>query len=160
LIRRFVKPLSYPGYQALAARFDEHILPYDADRSEWLDDDIVTSRRATIVGPLVRPLPVAAGPRAPLTIIGDPARLGSGLCARLPRATLIARGPLTSLPAARAYLATGAGYNLAYELDALGAPYGLLPAERRFDDQFRRADLLGRAIVDAEGIDRLIDEAA
>ncbi|MEO1272868.1 MAG: hypothetical protein AAFX99_32675 [Myxococcota bacterium] len=55
------------------------------------------------------------------------------------------RGAFELLPDAPV-VAVGAGYNTTYELLTLGLPFALVPLEKRFDDPWRRAGLLGRAL--------------
>jgi hypothetical protein len=161
LVARYVKRDAYPNYDALAARFDAIVSPYDAGASEWIDEDPPGLRAdGHALGVLVRPLAIDTGTPAPIAVLGPLDALTPAMRARLPRDTRFAQGPLDTLPCARAYLATGAGYHTSYELARLGRPFGLVPRERRYDDQFRRAALLDRAIVNADDVSRLIEEAA
>lgn len=161
LLRRYVKPLSYPDYEALAVRYDVIAVPYDRDRDEWSADDAPPFRgRTEHVGVLLRPLEIGPGRAAPLAVVGDASELGSVMRRSLPCETVFACGVLSCLPPARAYLATAAGYNTTYELAALGVPFGVTPREKRFDDQFRRADLLGRGVYEPRDVARLLEEAA
>jgi hypothetical protein len=155
LIRRYVRPGAYPDHAALAARFDDVLSPYPADRSEWEEP----APREIPLGYVTRPIGLAGGDPLPLVVIGDPARLPPGYRALLPARTGWIHGPFAALPRARAYLSIGAGYNIAYELLALGAPFGLIPLEKRYDDQFRRADLLGRAVLTRRDLERLLSSA-
>lgn len=143
LVRRYVVPGTYVDYTALAARFDRVLAPYPPGASEWEDPD----PRDEPIGHAVRALRVAPGPAAPLAVIGDEAALLPGLRACLPGERVRVRGPFEELPPARAYLAIGAGYNMAYELLAAGVDFRLVPEERRYDDQFRRSALLGRGVT-------------
>lgn len=161
LIRRYVKPLAYEHYDALARRFDCTVIPYTPDRCEWPEEEISGSDPSPIFsGPLVRSLEVGLGPPATLAVFGSSSRLGPPFRRLLPRGTIFVAGPFRELPAARAYLSVGAGYNIAYELQRLGAPFALVPQERRYDDQFRRAELLGRSVHDSSGFESLLEEAA
>lgn len=143
LVRRYVSPGTYANYSTLAARFDRVLAPYPPGASEWDDPD----PRDEAIGHAVRALRVAPGPEATLAVIGDESALLPGLRACLPEARVRVQGPFEALPPARAYLAIGAGYNMAYELLAAGVDFRLVPQERRYDDQFRRADLLGRGVA-------------
>lgn len=161
LLRRYVRPLSYPSYDALAARYDFVVVPYDRERDEWSGDDAPPlGGRTEHAGMLIRPLEVGPGRAAPLAVVGDASTLGAVMRRALPRETVFVHGVLSRLPPARAYLATAAGYHTTYELAALGVPFGVMPREKRFDDQFRRADLLGRGVYGAPDLARLLEEAA
>ena len=142
LVRRYLRPGSYPGYAARAARFDTHLIPYTAEASEW--DEPPPGRH---VGLLLRPVSIQGSDASTeLVIIGDEQELPVGWRQVLPRDRRCVHGPFEVLPAARRYLALGAGYNLTYELRALKVPMALVPRERRFDDQFARADRLGAGV--------------
>jgi hypothetical protein len=112
------------------------------------------------VGLLARDLAIAEGEPAPIAVLGPSDALTPAMRDRLPHDARFVEGPIAALPSARAYLATGAGYHASYELARAGRPFGLVPRERRFDDQFRRAALLDRAIVCADDVSRLLEEAA
>lgn len=157
LLRRFVKPEAYAGYHRACARFEEVIVPYTEARSEWLDDRVPYEHHC---GPLVRALAIEPGPRVPLAVVGDASELGPRVQALLPQGTRFVEGSFTSLPSARGYLATQAGYNLSYELASLEAPLGLMPRDRRFDDQFRRANLVGEALHHGDDVRRWIERLA
>jgi len=161
LVARYVKRDAYPDYDALAARFDAIVEPYAPGASEWIEQDppgLRWSSRA--VGLLARDLAIAQGEPAPIAVLGPIDALTPAMRARLPHDARFVEGPMAVLPSARAYLATGAGYHASYELARAGRPFGLVPRERRFDDQFRRAALLDRAIVCADDVSRLLEEAA
>ena len=161
LVRRYVKPFAYDHYVELAARFDRHVMPYSTDRCEWSEEDVaIADRPVLFAGPLVRQLEIGRGARASLAVIGDSTRLGAGVRRLLPKDTVFVRGPFRALPPAQAYLSVGAGYNIAYELDRLGVPFALVPEDRRYDDQFRRADLLGRSLGAFGSVESLLAEAA
>jgi predicted glycosyltransferase len=161
LVARYVKRDAYPDYDDLAARFDAIVEPYARGASEWIDEDPPGLRAdARAIGVLARPLAIAEGAPAPIAVLGPIDTLTPAMRARLPRGTRFVDAPLAELPAARAYLATGAGYHASYELARAGRPFGLVPRERRFDDQFRRAALLERAVVTADDVSRLLEEAA
>lgn len=139
LVRRFVREDAYPAYRALAARYDERWLPYDAGSSEWDEpaDD-------ACVGPIVRG--IGRDGDAPLTVIGDAGRLLPGWRALLPAGTRFVSGPFAALPRGPV-LGLGAGYNLVWELVSAGFDAAFVPVEKRYDDQHRRAGLLGRSIT-------------
>jgi len=161
LVARYVKRDAYADYDDLAARFDAIVEPYARGASEWVDEDPPGLRAETrAIGVLVRELAIVEGEPAPLAVLGPVDTLTPAMRARLPRGTRFVDAPLAELPAARAYLATGAGYHASYELARAGRPFGLVPRERRFDDQFRRAALLERAVLNAGDVSRLLEEAA
>jgi hypothetical protein len=155
LVRRYVRPFAYPGYDDAAARFDDVFAPYPLGGSEW-EAPAPGDRH---LGYLTRRLRLSGEPERPLCVIGDARLLPVGWRALLPADTAWIEGPFEALPRARAYLSMGAGYNIAYELLALGAPFGLLPLEKRYDDQFRRAERLGRAVTTRADLARLIEAA-
>lgn len=157
LLRRFVRTETYAGYHRACARFEEVLVPYGDACSEWLDDRLPGERHC---GPLVRALDLDPGPRVPLAVVGDVRELSPRVRALFPAETRFVDGPFKALPRARGYLATEAGYNLTYELASLGAPLGLIPRERRFDDQFRRADLVGQALHHGDDVRRWIERLA
>ena len=138
LVRRYLRPGTYEDEEALAARFDLQLLPYEEALCEW--EGAVPGFH---LGPLVRRLQVASGAPWDLAIVGEPGRLPSGWRAALPERTTGVSGPFHALPRARAYFGSGAGHNLTYELLSTGVPFRVLPEERSHDDQFRRADRLG-----------------
>lgn len=160
LIRRYLRPGAYDDETELAARFDVALVPYRQGLCEW-DGEApreVTGEVAAggadgcacagaHVGFLVRALRVEPnGDALELAVIGDAERLPPGWRALLPARTGHLSGPFRALPAARRYLAMGAGHNLVYELLEAGVCFAALPCERRYDDQFRRADRLGIGI--------------
>jgi hypothetical protein len=165
LVRRYLRPGAYDGEAELAARFDVALVPYRRGLCEWADQGAETPAGAPAgepgdapgadgcacagehVGFLVRELGVVPGPAAlELAVIGDAARLPPGWRSLLPGRTGHVSGPFRALPAARRYLAMGAGHNLVYELALAGVSFAAVPCERRYDDQFRRADRLGIGI--------------
>lgn len=150
LVKRHVRRASYPDHDALAARFDEELLPYPAGGCEWDGE-----ARGVHVGHLLRDLPLAPGPEAALCVLGDAARLPAAWRARLAGARHV-RGRVAALPPARRYLSVGAGYHATYELARLGRPHGLVPLERRWDDQFRRAGRAARAVLTRADLDALL----
>jgi hypothetical protein len=137
LVRRYLRPGSYDDEERLASRFNRTLIPYAPERCEWEG-----AIEGEYVGPLVREVPVRGEPED-LVVIGD--GVPAGWMPLLARARFVS-GPLAVLPRARRYLATAAGHNLTYELLALGMPFASVPQDRRYDDQFRRADLLGIGI--------------
>jgi len=148
LIQRHLRTEQYDDYFALAGRFDERWLPYPPALCAW-EGEV----GGVHVGPLVRSLPVAAGPRAPLAVIGDAARLPPGWRALLPTGTRWVDGFFDVLPPAERYLCVGAGHNLCWELIGAGAAARHLPLPRRYDDQHRRALRLGRAALRREDVE-------
>lgn len=156
LVRRYVRPGAYRGYDAAAARYDAALLPYPADDCEWEG-----GATGVHVGHLLRDLPLdpdhdADGAPAPLVLLGDPAELPPGWRARLPVGTRVVRGWTPRLPRGLRYLSLGAGYHATYELARVGAPIGLVPRERRYDDQFRRAERRGLGVHGRRDLERLL----
>ena len=149
LIKRFVRSGSYDDYESLAARFGEQLLPYPATGCEW--DGEVAGR---YVGYVTRPLRRRGEGEAPLCVIGPPDELPSGWQHHLPPETEWVFGPLHSLPKARRYLALGAGYNLTYELKQLRVDARTVPRERRWDDQYARAERLGMGLHNTDALRR------
>lgn len=148
LVRRYLRPGSYEDEARLAARFDAALVPYTEAQCEW-DGDVDGAH----VGFLVRALAVErGGAELELVIIGDAERLPPGWRALLPGRTRCVAGRLRALPAARRYLGTGAGHNLTYELHQAGVCFAVMPCERRYDDQFRRADRLGAGVYTREDL--------
>lgn len=148
LVRRYIRPGSYEDEAALAARFDAALVPYTEAQCEW-DGEV----DGVHVGFLVRELAVERGAaELDLVIIGDAGRLPPGWRALLPERTRHVAGRFRALPAARRYLGTGAGHNLTYELYQAGVCFAVMPCERRYDDQFRRADRLGAGVYTREDL--------
>jgi hypothetical protein len=145
LVRRYLRPGSYEDEAALAARFDAVLVPYTETQCEW-DGDV----DGVHVGFLVRELAVEREGELELVIIGDAGRLPPGWRALLPERTRHLAGRFHALPAARRYLGMGAGHNLTYELYQAGVCFAVMPVERRYDDQFRRADRLGAGVYTRE----------
>lgn len=152
LVRRYVRPGAY-RYDAEATRYDERWLPYARERCEWgrIEGDHV--------GPIVRRLDLSGGPGHRLVVIGarsDAARdVAMQLRTRgLPSDATWVDGPFSSLPRASKYLGLGAGYNLVHELAAMGVDFRVIPRERRYDDQHRRAGMFGVGVVTAEEVSR------
>lgn len=153
LIRRYLRTGAYDDEAALAARFDTMLVPYREAACEW---DGEPGAGAVHVGFLVRALALdsvsdsvpddVSGAALDLVIIGDAGRLPPGWRALLPARTRCVSGRFRALPAARRYLGTGAGHNLTYELHEAGVCFAVMPCERRYDDQFRRADRLGAGV--------------
>jgi hypothetical protein len=148
LVQRYVRPGSYIDYNRLAARFDEVLLPYSPEQCEW------EGTKGTYVGPLVRELALEG--QADVAVIGASSHMPRRWREALPSSTTYIHGPFDTLPAARRVLTVGAGYNLVYELDALGAKAAHVPLTRRYDDQFRRAGLLGRTITTRAELERFV----
>lgn len=151
LVRRYVRPGSYPGYEAAAARFDASVLPYPVHDCEWDG-----AAPGVHVGHLLRDLPLEQGEPAPLVVLGDPGELPALWRERLPAGTRVLNGWTPRLPRGLRYLSIGAGYHATYELARLGAPVGLVPRERRYDDQFRRAARRGLGIHTRRDLERLL----
>ncbi|WP_045119663.1 hypothetical protein [Haliangium ochraceum] len=152
LVRRYLRPGAYDAIadeDALVAGYDLRLLPYRAAACEW-DGDSAAGDGAH-VGFLVRALTVgdalagadAGETGAELVVIGEAARLPATWRALFPERTRLLSGPFAALPAAERYLGIGAGHNLCYELLSAGVEFALVPEERRYDDQFRRAGRLG-----------------
>lgn len=161
LVRRYVRPDAYPGYARRAARYDAALLPYPAGACEWdegADRDGLPGRQDVHVGHLLRDLPLEEGHEAPapLVVLGDASLLPAAWRARLPAGTRLVSSWTPRLPRAARYLSVGAGYHATYELERLGAPFGLVPRERRYDDQFRRAERRGAAVCTRRDLDRLL----
>jgi hypothetical protein len=160
LVRRYLRPGAYDDEAELAARFEGALVPYRPSLCEWAGQgpdepgepgDAQSADGCACtgahVGFLVRDLRVEPGPGAlELAVIGDGERLPPGWRSLLPGRTGHVSGPFRALPAARRYLAMGAGHNLMYELVEAGVCFAAVPCERRYDDQFRRADRLGIGI--------------
>jgi hypothetical protein len=149
LLRRYIRPGTYDDDEALAARFDAVLLPYPAAACEWEG-----GADGLHVGHVVRDLVRDDGPEAPLAVIGNPGVLPPAWRERLPPETRFVAGPFARLPRAARYLAVGAGYNLCYELARLGVDFRAVPLERRYDDQFRRADRLDVGLYDRDALER------
>jgi hypothetical protein len=175
LVRRYLRPGAYDDEAELAARFDVALVPYRRGLCEWAGEaageaagESNDARGAggcacagAHVGFLVRELGVAPGPAAlELAVIGDAGRLPPGWRALLPGRTGHVSGPFRALPAARRYLAMGAGHNLVYELLEAGVCFAAVPCERRYDDQFRRADRLGIGIHSRADLARWLAQPA
>ncbi len=141
LLRRYVRPGSYPDYEMRAAAFAEQWLPYAATNCEW--DGAVPGR---YIGSATRRLELAEGQPCELVVVGNPSQLPPAWTEALPADTKWLDGPFAALPRARRYLSIGAGHNISYELRRLGADAAFVPLERRYDDQFRRADRHGAGI--------------
>jgi hypothetical protein len=175
LVRRYVRPGAYDDEAELAARFDVALVPYRRGLCEWAGEPAGEFRAESSdardadgcacvgahVGFLVRELGVAPGPAAlELVVIGDAGRLPPGWRALLPGRTGHVSGLFRTLPAARRYLAMGAGHNLVYELVEAGVSFAAVPCERRYDDQFRRADRLGIGIHSRADLARWLAQSA
>jgi hypothetical protein len=128
------------------------IAPYPEDACEWHDCALCTHH----VGHLTRTLPFDAGPEVSLVGIGDRALLPAAIARRIPADAPFVRGPFASLPRAKAYVAAGAGYNLTYELHALGVRAAHVPFERRWDNQFLRAERLGIGLYGGADVERFL----
>jgi hypothetical protein len=118
--------------------------------SEWEDENPADEA----IGYAVRSVRVGTGRGAPLVVVGDARLLPPGMRACLPRGTRVVDGPFDELPPAEGYLALGAGYNLTYELLRAGVAFRLVPQARRYDDPFRRADRLRRAVTSRACLER------
>lgn len=149
LLRRYVRPGAYEDDEALAARYDAVLLPYPAEACEWEG-----AADGLHVGHVVRELIREDGDEAPLAVLGDAAVLPPAWRALLPARTRFVAGPFARLPRAARYLSIGAGYNLCYELRGLGVDHRAVAQERRYDDQFRRADRLGVGLYDRDALAR------
>jgi hypothetical protein len=150
LIRRYLRPGAYEDEERLAARFDRTLIPYREERCEW-------ERRIAgeHVGPLVRALTLDDA-NEDLVVIGSRSSIPEGWMPLLAGARFV-DGPFASLPRSRRYLALAAGHNLTYELLELGVPFALHPQERRYDDQYRRADRLEAGIFQRADLVRWLE---
>ena len=155
LIRRVVKPLSYRGYDELAARFDEIVLPYAPDADEWDQNERIAAPHG-FTGPLVRALAVERGHPAPLVVVGAASTLPPAVRAALPEGWVERSGPLAALPAARAYLGAAAGQVADWSTTSQDEA----DRNRRYDDQYRRADLLGATVTTGADLAWLLARAA
>ncbi|MEL6342835.1 MAG: hypothetical protein AAFV53_06855, partial [Myxococcota bacterium] len=135
LVQRHLKRGTYVDYARLADRFDVRWLPYPPDACAW-EGDV----EGIFVGPLVRRLERAPGPRASVAVIGDPNRLPLRWRAMMPTDTVYWEGHFTRLPAAERFVCVGAGHNLSWELWTAKVAAAHLPLPRRYDDQHRRAE--------------------
>ena len=165
LVRRYLRPGAYDDEAALAARFDDTLVPYRARLCEWPESGNDRGAGCACTGAhagfLVRGLRVESHLDAlELIIIGDRERLPPGWRALLPARTGHVSGPFRALPAARRYLAMGAGHNLVYELMEAGVCFAAMPCERRYDDQFRRADRLGIGVHSRDDLTRWLSQPA
>jgi hypothetical protein len=149
LLRRYIRPGAYEDDEALAARFDAVLLPYPADDCEWEG-----TADGLHVGHIVRDLSVEDGAEAPLAVLGNAEVLPPAWRALLAPDTVFVAGPFSRLPRAARYLSVGAGYNVCHELARLGVDFRAAPLERRYDDQFRRADRLGVGLYDRDALER------
>ena len=152
LVKRYVRPGSYRDYEKSASRFRWQLLPYQPGACEWEGTTC-----GTHVGLLVRRLMLKGPKTAPLVVIGDPATLPATWQSLLPVGTRSIQGPFWRLPVARRYLSLGAGYNTTYELWSLGASTRLVPRQRRYDDQFARADRLGLGLYSSAELGSWLD---
>ncbi len=148
LVQRYVSPGSYPDYDELAGRFDRRLLPYAPDRCEWEG-----GCDGQYVGPIARDVGVEGGPELQVLVIGDTRALPAAWRQALAGCAAVNR-PFQALPVARTIVAVGAGYNLFWELDGRLAYH--VPLPRRYDDQFRRAGLWGRAITSGHDLRRVL----
>lgn len=151
LVARFVRREAYPDYDRLVERFDEVWLPYEASRCEWQEPP-----PGRFIGPVRRS--IALEPReVDLLVIGagEPPTW-TPLLADAERVN----GPFERLPRARRVVALQCGYNLAWELEGLGMPVAFRPLPRRFDDQFRRAALLGTPLLHRRDLERFLEATA
>jgi hypothetical protein len=159
LVRRYLRPGAYDDEAALAARFDEMLVPYRAGQCEWHEAGDDCACPGVHAGFLVRALRIEPHAEPPeLVVIGDVERLPPGWRALLPARTRQVSGPFRALPAARRYLAMGAGHNLVYELCEAGVCFAAMPVERRYDDQFRRADRLGIGVHTRADLARWLEQ--
>ncbi|MCK6547168.1 hypothetical protein L6R52_15060 [Myxococcota bacterium] len=153
LVRRYVRPGSY-RFDVEASRYDERWLPYARARCEWggrVDGEHV--------GPIVRHVDLSDGTGHRLVVVGARADVQRDVALRarlgaIPADATWIEGPFSALPCAARYLGLGAGYNLVHELSALGVDFRVIPRERRFDDQHRRAGMFGAAVVTIEEVAR------
>lgn len=148
LVQRALDLDAYPDYHAAARVYARRVRPYPADGCEW--DGEVSS---PAIGYLVRP--IRLGPPAPgWTLIGRRAGLDPIWDGALEGG--IAAGARFEVLPDRPTVALGAGYNTSHELLTLGLPFALIPAARRFDDPWRRAERLGRAVHSPAALRRFL----
>ena len=144
LIQRHVKTEAYPEYHAWARRYGCVIRPYPPAGCEWDDEaSDADAHLGPCVGYLVRPLRRGAA-GAGWSVMGRFDGLAAPIADAL-RAGERVEGIVDTLPD-QPIVAVGAGYNTTYELLTLGLPFALVPVTKRFDDPWRRAERLGRAI--------------
>lgn len=143
------------GLPPAAARYDEVWLPYCEAHDEWRG----AQRGARYLGLVAGPSPLRVDPGGETLCVFDPGgRLDPGLrdvLARLAREAgrpLVFHAALEGRVEAAKVLVIGAGYNTVYELLREPMDVRFLPLARRFDDQARRARLLGRAADTLEAL--------
>lgn len=150
LVRRYMRPDSYDDYEELCRRYDEVWSPYPEEGSE--NEDAFDNER--FIGHVVRRIPIGAEENdLDLCVLGARASVPAGW--RLPARTRFVHGRFDMLPRARCYLALSAGYHSSYELAAAGVSFGLVPRDKRYDDEFRRAERLGKMVLSGSDLERL-----
>ena len=151
LVARYVDRDAYEGYDELAARFDEAWLPYPADHCEW-----DPAPRGKPMGALTRHVGLQG--EVDTLVIGDVRSAPRAWRSVLTGAVVIDR-PFATLPRARRVVALACGYHLGWELAQLGLSTGFRPLQRRYDDQFRRAALLGQPLYHVHDLEAFLGDA-
>ena len=148
LIRRYLKTEAYPDYATSAGRYDCALRPYPVEGCEWEEDALDAPNSplpGRCIGYLVRPLRRAVpSAGAGWSVMGRFDGLTAPIADALRQGDRI-EGLVDALPD-QPVVAVGAGYNTTYELLTSGLPFALVPVAKRFDDPWRRAARLGRAI--------------
>ena len=141
LIARYLQSHRYSKYEEGCSFYSSVYYPYSQKYSEWSNH-----KHGIALGPLHRHVPIQfSGITHPLVCIGDPLKIPLRWRNTLPANTVYINEYFSALPTAERYFCVGAGYNLTWELYEHPVPVCHVPLEKRYDDQFHRAGLLGRS---------------
>jgi hypothetical protein len=149
----FVARYTSGGYRETEMLQYTHILsPYSEHTDEWEG----SAERALYAGLIVkqRRIRLTSALDGRFVVFDTARRITEGLAAALQKASRLAGLQLqlySHLPAkcsAQKFYVIGAGYNTFYETCGQAVDIRYLPLKRKWDDQHRRADRYGLAIVD------------
>jgi hypothetical protein len=151
LIGRYVKEEEYPNYDRGSQNYSQIFLPYHQDQCEWN-----TEKKGRYVGPIVRSISINSELCCDLVVLGNIDLIPKTWHRFFPRSTIYIDHYFESLPQSKRYFCIGAGYNLVWELNSLGLNVGHFPLEKRYDDQFRRAGMLGCMVNSRQALDEFL----
>ena len=140
LVARYLRTEMYQEYALSSSWYTNIWLPYSIEQCEW---SIPPSE--IYMGPTIRPIKINKEQTA-LCVIGERNSIPKRWSSLFPKRTIFIHHRFHTLPRAKKYLCVGAGYNLFWELNALGVEAAHIPIEKRYDDQFRRVMRFGTMI--------------
>jgi len=151
LIGRYLKKEEYRNYDRGKKNYSHVFLPYHQNRCEWNSE-----QNGRYIGPIIRDIFINSEWCCDLVVLGNIDLIPKTWQNLFPQSTVYVDHYFESLPQSKGYLCIGAGYNLVWEMKSLGLNVVHLPIEKRYDDQFRRAGMLGCMVNSRQVLDEFL----